>query len=192
MADKSNRCIQVFSVDGGFLRSFGIKESECKKPLMPLAICLSPDGLKVFVHTLGSSRLAVFSPEGQYLENWDFSEEMDCATSIVASSDGESVFASDEDKIYVCRFNQPAHTITIEDADDLSSLTLTDQGTLLAWDRKHNRVYEVNTSGGPPRCKELAKDVSNVAAVGNAVNDLVFVSGTHRVRVFGRATECLC
>ena len=60
--------IQVFSNDGGFLRSFGSDGKGEKKVKSPLCLCVS--GHYVYVCNLSSCNISVFTTDGVYVTSF--------------------------------------------------------------------------------------------------------------------------
>ena len=67
-ADYNNAMIQVFSNDGGFLRSFGSDGKGKKKVKCPLGLCVF--GHYVYVCNDGSCNISVFTTDGVYVTSF--------------------------------------------------------------------------------------------------------------------------
>ena len=67
VADKTNNCIQVFSNDGVFLRSFGCDGDGVKRLHMPYYVCVFRDYVYV---TCKGPRVSVFTTVGDYVTSF--------------------------------------------------------------------------------------------------------------------------
>ena len=66
--DCTNTCIQVFSNDGTFVRSFGCDLTGANKLNQPLGVCVS--GQHVYVTDIGNDNVSVFTTEGEYVTSF--------------------------------------------------------------------------------------------------------------------------
>jgi sugar lactone lactonase YvrE/predicted membrane-bound mannosyltransferase len=70
VTDTGNERVQVFAIDGTFLRAFGGYGQEPGKLIEPVGITIGPDG-NVYVADSGNGRIAIFSRDGQFISNID-------------------------------------------------------------------------------------------------------------------------
>ena len=69
VADKSNNRIQVFTVDGKYLRKFGRKGNQSGELNQPSSICVDCDD-NVYVTEYANHRVSVFSRDGKFLTSF--------------------------------------------------------------------------------------------------------------------------
>ena len=97
VTDRDNHRIQVFSLDGQFLRTWGSQGSDVGQFKSPWGIAVSAGG-EVFVCDDGNHRIQMFSVEGMFLHTYGSSGKGDgqfCNPSGVVVSAGGEVFVCD-------------------------------------------------------------------------------------------------
>jgi len=63
VADRGNRCIQIYSPDGKFIRQFTVAER-------PIDVAASRDGRELYVTANRKHQLRVYRPDGRLLRHW--------------------------------------------------------------------------------------------------------------------------
>ena len=90
VSDYCNRRIQVFSMEGRFIRSFTVKDPVTQESYYPRGLCVGPDGL-MYITSNDSDRIFVFTLAGEYV------------ASVAAEGDPAGIAADTDGFLYVCK-----------------------------------------------------------------------------------------
>ena len=96
VTDTSNHRVQIFSIDGNYLRSFGRQGNKNGEFINPMGIAFHNNG-NIFVVDYGNSRIQIFSGEGEYISSFGGKGILDSQLSnplgLSVDSDGNIIVA---------------------------------------------------------------------------------------------------
>ena len=149
VVDTGNERVQVFALDGTFLRSWGGYGSEPSQFIEPVGIAVDPQG-QIYVADSGNARISIFSNTGVPIDQWGVDAwvgnqyfepylAFDDAGNLYASSSATgSVEVFDPDGIPL-----PAiRTVDGEALEQPVGLAWSPQGELLISDKGRNAVFQ--------------------------------------------------
>jgi DNA-binding beta-propeller fold protein YncE len=149
VVDTGNERVQVFALDGTFLRSWGGNGSEPGQLVEPVGIAVDSQG-RIFVADSGNARISVFTTDGTPIEQWPvdawFGNQY--FEPYLAFDDAGNLYASSSATASIEVFNSTGtltSAITDVNGDVLEQpvgLEWSPQGELLVTDKATNAAYQ--------------------------------------------------
>ena len=148
VVDTGNERVQVFGLDGTFIRAFGGAGSLPDQLLEPVGIAIDADG-RVFVADSGNARISVFSSTGVALEQWpvDAWNGNQYFEPYLAFDDAGLLYASSSSTSSVEVYDPTGtlvlaiHQVGADQLDQPVGLAWTPEGSLLITDKGRNAVF---------------------------------------------------
>ena len=102
VADQSNHRVQIFNINGDFIRSFGRQGNDLGEFYFPLGIAFDKDG-KIFVADHSNNRVHIFNGEGRYMGMFggkgSLDSQLSCPWGLSLDSQGNIIVADAGNKL---------------------------------------------------------------------------------------------
>lgn len=149
VVDTGNERVQVFALDGTFLRAFGGTGSEAGQFIEPVGIVIDAAG-RVYVADSGNARISIFSATGAPIEQWPVDAwvgyqyfepylALDDAGQLYASSSATgSIEVFDQTGLVI----QSVSQVGTQQLEQPVGIAWSPSGALLISDKERNTVFE--------------------------------------------------
>jgi DNA-binding beta-propeller fold protein YncE len=156
VVDTGNERVQVFALDGTFLRAWGGNGSAPSQLLEPVGIAIDGQG-RIFIADSGNARISIFSSTGTPLEQWPVDAWVgnQYFEPYLAFDDAGNLYASSSATGSIEVFDptgQPLPPITEVDGEQLEQpvgIEWSPQGTLLITDKGRSAAFQYVPPLGP-------------------------------------------